>query len=601
MENKNKKTKMLREDHLDLHTNEKMYLCFKSNTSEVGLNSLSDHDVHELLMIFSPRMMKWSDGVWIVDLTPTYSYWKQKLREYNLASKKNISLNSMFSKVLETAFDFESEVQGGDVVGKREANKRIHIGKKEPYLMSMADHPWVSLILCLQMNSRRMSGVVSQGSSLSTKLLREMSWDALWGMASEYSNVLERSSVRRSTLQGFNKDLRSFKLAILRLNLKAPLELRGADEVQIGRRFGSLCSRIWEWTRMSLYPQTKKTKLADNLFSDKPLANDFVWLPYVAKSKLSVATSLDFTAQNWSEIEEVIRQDLVRLCEMDGWGSEDKVVCLEWSVVTDKAIVCPIQINFRMPHHLRGENPHHKTALRQAHYNFEKMDYYLSDFNPFKAQMSLENILNESSLDLEDGEKMDLHDEGGIVGWHLDVKDRIVIPTYLRSLFGFESSNDSLSSLMNRVKVEMTSFDVLSDWLPEDSFEKSNSLKEGEIVSFDRRRNEKKKQGKRAKEIFLSENKKRTANKKLQRRNHASSKSRYLLSHFERPLFMLESSQPTSDPEGPVTFLERSMDKWWKKDDGNYRRDYYLSKSEEQFLWLYKDVHGRWFKHGIFS
>ena len=75
----------------------------------------------------------------------------------------------------------------------------------------------------------------------------------------------------------------------------------------------------------------------------------------------------------------------------------------------------------------------------------------------------------------------------------------------------------------------------------------------------------------------------------------------YLLSDFKRPLFIYESPQQTSDPEGELVFLERTLDKWWKKVGAGYRRDYYMNyTSEGKLYWLYKDLAGRWFKHGIF-
>ena len=292
----------------------------------------------------------------------------------------------------------------------------------------------------------------------------------------------------------------------------------------------------------------------------------FLWFPYESKAHLEVTTHLDFVAQRWSEIEEIFRQDLIRLCLMDGWGEEDKVVCLEWSVVTDKATVCPILINFRMPHHLRGENPHHKTTLRQAHYSFEKIDYYLSGFNLFKIKSILDNT--EDSVQIEDD--LDSLGESGIVSWDLKIKDRVIVPSYMKTLFGFQSSNSSLYSLMNRVKVDMWSFDFLNDWLPEDSFRKSVDIIGVDSLvdqpGDDRKYEKKAHRGKKNSSENLP---KKTTSK--------STSSRYLLPYFDRPLFLFESSQPTSIPQGPMIFKERTLDKWWKSKDGNYRRDYYIN------------------------
>ena len=556
------------------------FLCCKFDLKPTGEKVLEEKVICDILMVFSPKVMKWSDDTWIVDLTKTNKYWSQKLTEYNQVTTKNNSFGKMFTKILDKAF-LSIDLSTKDMERDRHSDD-FEIGKVRPYFMAIAKDPWAAILIVSQIFRRRLSGVTHERSSIAKKVLREMSWDSLWSVFSDYVHILEEADFGKNKIKDFHKNFRAFRLAVLRLNIKSPFELKDVDEIQVGRRFGSLCSLMWEWTRKTLIFHQENTR-SDGV-------TGFLWFPYESKAHLEVTTHLDFVAQRWSEIEEIFRQDLIRLCLMDGWGEEDKVVCLEWSVVTDKATVCPILINFRMPHHLRGENPHHKTTLRQAHYSFEKIDYYLSGFNLFKIKSILDNT--EDSVQIEDD--LDSLGESGIVSWDLKIKDRVIVPSYMKTLFGFQSSNSSLYSLMNRVKVDMWSFDFMNDWLPEDSFRRSV-----DIIGVDSLVDQPGDDSKYEKKAHRG--KKKSSENLPKNTTSKSTSSRYLLPYFDRPLFLFESSQPTSIPQGPMIFKERTLDKWWKSKDGNYRRDYYINFLDNKCFWVYKDINGKWHKHGIFS
>lgn len=545
------------------------YICFKSNAIKAGLNEFSDSDIADLLMILSPKLMKWDDKTWIVDLSPTISYWRNKLTSYRKENGTKKTLASMFTEIFEAAFEFEkSHIDVGV----------LDFSIEKPFLVSFTENPWKSLILLRGVEERKLSGFMHSESTFSKRILKEISWDIFWSLCEEYGRIFESLKGRKSVLSSFEKDLRSFKLAISRLNLGAPIDLKGASEVQVGRRFGHLCSMLWQWTRMSLYSQSFSCQDRDLCSESKSELRSFLWSPYLVRSPLLVSRHLDFTAQNWSEIEELMRQDFSKLCALDAWSSEDKVVCLEWSVITSDSVTCPIPINFRMPHHMKSEVPHHKTALRQAHYNFEKMDFFLSDFNLMKVKILSDDILCESKMEEHESEGAnDENQASGIIGWVIQVKERILIPSFVKSLFGFESSDDALVSVLNRFKVDAVCFHLEKDWLPEDSFTKDGSMEDNHHQNLLSR-------GERNEKSFKKEY------------------APFIYPNFKRPLFLFEKAQPASEPEGELSFLERSMDKWWRKRQGSLRRDYYLHKNEQgQNLWVYKDEKGRWFKHGIFS
>lgn len=548
------------------HGCDSLFLCLQPNHDYWGVDKYADDDISDLLNIFSPKIMKWDEHSWIVDLTATKQYWISKVNNH----EKFSSLEKLITEILDLAFDFNKEMpmcsrkDDIDVVDI----SQLKMNRNRPYRVTIAATPWRGILLLNALKARGTLGVVTSSSHLGVHTIKNTDWDTVWSTFEQYIVILKNKGVSKLKMSAFNRDLKTFKLAISRLNIQSPYDLKSIDEVQVGRRFGELCSTLWNWTRMYFHSLSASKKTIAKSSVKTSDSSEFLWVSYLVSSSLRVTSHLDFTATGWSEIEEYLRIDLSRLCRLDGWGSEDKVVCLEWSVITDEADVCPIQINFRMPHHMRGEDPHHKTALRQAHHNFDKLDYYISDFNPFKARIMLDQSDDESQVSYD--EQM----PAGIVGWHLEVKERIIVPGYVRSLFGIESSCESLTSIINRFKVDAFSYDLQKDWLPEDSFQKKR-------VELDLKH-----------QRTRRENEKKSDNDQIP----------YLLSDFKRPLFIYESPQQTSDPEGELVFLERTLDKWWKKVGAGYRRDYYMNyTSEGKLYWLYRDLAGRWFKHGIFS
>lgn len=618
-----------------------LYIAFKFS-GQVNRDDLNNQKIAQILKTFSPSLMLWDNDTWLISLVPVMDYWRRNLEQYNAGKprKKNIFglLREVFDLSLESFFADDKNDSCESELNIFRQRRRIFEIKDCGYIAGVAREPWSALLVLSAACERRRVGMVVMPSTLGNSLSQNMSWDVFWSLAETYGEHLKKAGHKKSSLVSFQRDIRHFRLAISRLNLKTLAELRSADEVQIGRRFGALCSVLWDWTRRSLclssiggnQLETSSYGVSAHSFDD-----DFLWVDFESKSNLQVSTNLDFAANSWDEIEELVRQDMSRLCGLDGWGSEDKVVSLEWSVITENAVVCPILIRFRIPHHMRGENPHHKTALRQAHYTFENLDYYLSDF----SDVTFKKFLLETQ---EDGcdvkySQDDHDDQRGVVGWHLSVKERVAIPDYVASLFGFHVHALDSQGILNRFKVDAVTYSLLEEWVPEDSFKKTSLERHAlEKPSLDKASSNKSKktlearrarEGRTVREIrhvnFFNgfedhrldesnnlwsgdddgnvenvEKVQKKREKPLEQREQAFN----LLHYFERPLFMFESPQPTACPEGQLIFLERVMDKWWKLEGCNYRRDYYLSVTREgNFFWVFKNVLGGWFKHGIYS
>jgi hypothetical protein len=63
-----------------------------------------------------------------------------------------------------------------------------------------------------------------------------------------------------------------------------------------------------------------------------------------------------------------------------------------------------------------------------------------------------------------------------------------------------------------------------------------------------------------------------------------------------RPLIQ-ESPQPAAEPSGPVWFTERLA---WFDEYGVHRaRDYFISRNEDSWIWIFQNEKGSWFRQGI--
>ena len=178
-------------------------------------------------------------------------------------------------------------------------------------------------------------------------------------------------------------------------------------------------------------------------------------------------------------------------------------------------------------------------------------------------------------------------------GWELVIKERLTIPPQSTGLFGElitadwngkEGANDfAFMRMENRLTISLDSYDLLADWTPEDSFVNAGTANSRQDV------------------VIMNTGE-----------NAASRRSMLALAR-KRPLYMFREPQ-LFDNAGASSlreFCERTMGKWWSsartmigasKNSSSMQRDYYkLTDKDQRRLWVFRDISGHWFLHGIYG
>ena len=265
----------------------------------------------------------------------------------------------------------------------------------------------------------------------------------------------------------------------------------------------------------------------------------FPWSFLQKKQQPTVKRMLDHHMNTWDEAEEWIRQDLNKLCFSPFFNTEEHTIYLEWRLVLHNLYEIPVPVFFRHPHSLPAEIPSQKTALLQIKFAFEK-------------------VLQEEQKSYQDIEQP----MPQIIAWSLSVLSGIPKSSLITSLFDDSSENQTLLRLENQVHVPLKSYQTIDHWVPEQSFAQQG----GDT-------------------------------------KHLMHEQGFYATAKQRPLFTFRKSQPLQhkDTGALWVFLERTMDQWWSDGSDNIRRDYYSYTQGQRRYWIYRDIHKKWFIHGIYA
>ena len=350
-----------------------------------------------------------------------------------------------------------------------------------------------------------------------------MSWDVWWYCAKNFITHFSKQSAARTK---HNQHLKSMQRAIMRLQLPSPWLLSSLPEKSVQRRFGSLIQSLVTYA----FSQ-----------SESPDLIRFPWKNYEITEKPTRARNLDFPLMDWNHIEPLLQEDLNYLCFLDSFKKGERIIELEWRIVLYDLNFLSIPILFRHPHYLHKDLPHQRTALLQIQYAFEKE--------------LKENFSDE-----------DQH--MAIVSWQISIEKKLGILPQILDIFN-ERDDDvtALTELENQLPIKLFSYDLIHDWVPENSF-----ISTQRPTTID------------------SQGDSNQADNSIK----ALGKS--------RPLFLY--TEPKSldhkGKSGLWKFSERTMNKWWLTQIGT-QRDYYRYMSEKQQLWVFQDNSGKWYIHGIFG
>lgn len=449
------------------------------------------HGVSESLLNLSPRTMQWNTNTDVIDMRACRAFW------LNAAKSQELTVAALITRELES------------------------LSPSHDVLAAAAATPGEALLLLKAAREKGFQGLIHSESRLGRNLLCGFSWDVWWELGKEYA---ERKDLAPGLM---SRSQQAMRLAMQRLGYQKPEQLRNLPSTHLQRRFGRLVSEVWQLS----FPKRQGLE-------DKEAIALFPWKPFETQEKAIIKRHLDYELRDWPVIEELLREDLNRLCILGPLKKEDRILNLEWRIVLCNLQEIPISILFRHPHNLQQDCPSQRTALLQINYMFEK--------NSAIRSASQEN---------------------GLISWQLEVVEKA--PARIRQGSLFQESSDDLQCLQqleNMIKKPLEAFHLQTDWLAEDSF-------------------------------FLGSDETKWTNEATSENYLSLSRKRPLFLYRE-----IESLSPQSLGESRFgAFQERTMDKWWKAKRPNFSRDYYQMFHKETLLWVYRDQGGTWHTHGVYG
>ncbi|MFT5226251.1 MAG: hypothetical protein ACI8XX_002005 [Polaribacter sp.] len=464
----------------------------------------------------SPNVMLWRDDILLCKVDDCEQFWLAQRQKIQL------DLNQLFDQVLS-----------------------YHFG--DEYLAVFANHPWQCLVyLDYQINQQASDREVQRCTFLQSLLNRNiyklLGWQFWFSPQQTLTHHLEHSNAKQFNAASFRSKQAQLKRFINRLGLTGPFDLQQADAHAITRRFDVWAGKIWRWTFLQS-ESSDSTNVPDLL--------GFPWIPFAEPLRPTVSRDLEYPLNQWSHINVLLCEDFEKLCLQFDSTENEHINRMLWKITLFNDQAIEVELSFRHPYSLHRESPEFKTAMYQAWYVYD----------------DLMRKLQRRDKDLDLPESMPL------VGWSVEVCERIQLPPVLWDLFGHESfdyaeneiSNIKLQDireLQNKLPSLIEAYHCEANFCPEQSFEIA-PIGSTPDTDFDH----------------------------LQ----------WSTSSNQRPLFYhLESQQIDTPSIQPHQFLERCASRWWLVGDSiNQNKDYYVLKDNEGHAsWVYRDGEGYWYKQG---
>lgn len=390
------------------------------------------------LAALTPRLMRWADDLWVLDLSLCAGYWQAR------AAATGSDVVALVKDVLQQALATDDE--------------------SPAMRAALADHPWQGLLLITQMRERRLTGLVSLSGPFGEALFRDLSWETWWTCAETLAEHLQGR--RRFSPVQFRSQCAQMQRAVARLDFKGPSRLREVDSPALQRRFGAVLRDMALWAFDNSIPAQAVGLFARASASEALFESGFPWQSFVFTSLPRVMRHLETPVCEWSHMEALLREDFDRLAGLACWQAGEKVVSLEWQLVLVDLAHLTVPIRFRHPHPLHLEKGCHATALLQALYSFES--------SPLGSRKTAAQAAEEGEL------------YKAVIGWTLVITERLTLPPRSTGLFGDQAVTVdgrgvcdpellSLLAMENKLRVPLESYALRADWLPEDSYDAQGS------------------------------------------------------------------------------------------------------------------------------
>ncbi len=131
--------------------------------------ALRSEDINEPFFL-SPQVMRCSDQIWLVNLSPTLSYWKSQL------------CHPQRSKSAPGGLDIASRCPGaayaaGHDLALPEIFAMVLKNMDPHFSAALSEHPWSALLLLHHMCQRKLMGLLSYFESFGKAQYLEISWE----------------------------------------------------------------------------------------------------------------------------------------------------------------------------------------------------------------------------------------------------------------------------------------------------------------------------------------------------------------------------------------------------------------------------------------
>lgn len=306
----------------------------------------------------STKVMNWASGVWIIDVSQFFSYWK------NNAYTKKCTVLELWQRTLLSTLPASLVAEKG-------------------ICAAVADHPWRAVLLLSMLDSDSANDLVTWHSPLGQRLFYSLPWKIWRQCLSQLKQHLSRKDA--SKLRLFSAKLDA---CIAHLNLPYVCDMHILNSSAITQRFGYLINEVWLW-----------------LFAGKN-HESFPWLSKQFHKPTRITRTLDSPSQLWEHLKPFLRQDLDKLNAKAQLLANQRVVLIEWKVICDNLEEFVVPICFRNPHNLAAEQGEHSCSLAQAYYSFERLTQKLrDDSDTYLAAIQAWELTLSEYISLEESEK----------------------------------------------------------------------------------------------------------------------------------------------------------------------------------------------------
>lgn len=272
----------------------------------------------------------------------------------------------------------------------------------------------------------------------------------------------------------------------------------------------------------------------------------FPWRPLQSRAPIQVKRHLDYPVSQWEVVEPLLQEDFTRLCQQRGWQPGDRINLIEWQITLFNMKQMRVAIGFRHPYALHHGAPHFKAALYQAYYAYSDM---------------MQRLMQRDT-------DLDLPEEMPFISWQLSIGPRLRIPQKVLDLFADElpdAAQQQILDLQNCLPRHIEHYAIHPDFMPEQLFDEQPIGVAGE---------------------------------------YDFSLQQWQQGLLQRPLFYYPQPLPIAAPsQHRLRFIERTADNWWRSGDTHdAQRDYFLLRNEQgEWCWVFRNRHGEWYRHGLYS